>query len=79
MLSPLLELVDHLIRDPLAIGPRDHAPQCGAVHGILYPGLTDPGSSARPRRRRRRLAWRLAAGAIPISKQLSRLIFSFFG
>ena len=36
------QLIDHLIGDPLAIGPRDHPPQSGAVHGVIHPRLTEP-------------------------------------
>ena len=33
------ELVDHLIRDPLATGPLDHPTQSGALHGVVHPLL----------------------------------------
>src|ERR1700750_246643 len=31
------ELIDHLIRDPLATGPLHHPTQSGALHGAVHP------------------------------------------
>ena len=36
------QLVDHLVRDPLATGPLDHPTQSGAVHGVIHPRLAEP-------------------------------------
>jgi hypothetical protein len=58
------QLVDHLVRDRLAVGPLRHAAQCRAVHGVTNLLRSRNLDRSRTQGRRRRLAWRLAAGAI---------------
>jgi hypothetical protein len=72
------QLVNHLVRDPLAIRARHHLTQSGAVDGVLHPIPAEPQPLLRSRRGRRRLAWRLAAGAIPVRDPRSNII-SVFG
>ena len=55
------QLIDHLVRDPLAIRPLQHRAQSRALDGVIHRPARARGS---PSRGRRRLAWRLAAGAI---------------
>ena len=58
------QLIDHLIRDPLATGPLNHPTQSRAVHGGIHPRPAQGPELSPLQGGRRRLAWRLAAGAI---------------
>jgi hypothetical protein len=70
------QLIEHLIRNPLAVRALHHATQCGAVHGVPHHRIAHPTAPlAGTRRGRRRLAWRLATGAIPCRTSRSNLIY----
>ena len=50
------QLIDHLIRDPLATGLLDHPTQSGAVHGVIHPLPVQAPRLPPLQRGRRRLA-----------------------
>ena len=67
------QLVDHLVRDPLAIRSPGHLAQSRALHGVIDCLAAQPRASPRSRRGRRRLALRLAAGSLPIKTPRSHI------
>jgi hypothetical protein len=60
------QLVDHLIRNPLAIASPGHLPQSRAINGVIDCIVAQLRASLGSPRGRRRLAQGLAAGSLPI-------------